>query len=262
VSADAGGPGVGDLVRVDALRELLRTGTGAGVRVGIIDTGVDSAHDDLQGRLKASYDVVVEGGGVQVVARERGVDAVGHGTACAGIIHRLAPDAALYDVRALGSGPTNTGAKLVHGLKFAIEQGWDVINLSLGTNAERLRDPLSKLADLAYYKGVLLIAAKDNHAERAYPAALSSLVAVDMDHFEDPTTFRYHADRITEVEAEGVYVEAPSPGNQRGVFTGTSFACPHVTGLTVRLRQHVPDLTPFQLKTFLHALRENADPGA
>jgi subtilisin family serine protease len=57
--------------------------------------------------------------------------------------------------------------------------------------------------------------------------------------------------------ADGIYVKAPSPGGSYRWFTGTSFACPHITGLVARLKSEIPDLTPFQVKSLLWCLRSN-----
>jgi len=148
--------------------------------------------------------------------------------------------------------------KLLKALDFAIGQEWDILNLSLGTESQYAE--LAMLADDAYYQGMLWVAAKDNKRNKVgYPAGLASVVGVDMDYFEDPLRFRFHPAKVTEIEASGVYVDAPTPDGGWSQFTGTSFACPQVTGIAARLRQHFPDLSPFQLKTALAVLRENQD---
>jgi subtilisin len=156
----------------------------------------------------------------------------------------------------IGQSHSATTGKLLAALEFAVEQEWDILNLSLGTEANYER--IARLADRAWYRGQIWIAAKDNKRHKVgYPAGLASVVGVDMDFFQDPATFRFHPGRETEVEACGVYVEAPTSDGGWQQFTGTSFACPQVTGIAARLREHFPDLTPFQLKTALAALREN-----
>ena len=105
---------------------------------------------------------------------------------------------------------------------------------------------------------MLWIAAKDNKRNKVgYPAGLASVVGVDMDYFEDPSVFRFHSGNVTEIEAGGVYVDAPTPDGGWQQFTGTSFACPQITGIAARLREHFPELSPFELKAALAALRDN-----
>jgi subtilisin family serine protease len=246
-----------DVLSVGRLRECLATGTGKGVKIGILDSGVASDLPVLGGRVVANYEVVEDRHrGTAIVPLERGIDVIEHGTACAYIIHRHAPDAELHSVRVIGQSHGATTGKLLAALEFAVEQDWHILNLSLGTEANYER--IARLADRAWYRGQIWIAAKDNKRHKVgYPAGLASVVGVDMDFFQDPATFRFHPARETEVEACGVYVEAPTSDGGWQQFTGTSFACPQVTGIAARLREHFPDLTPFQLKTALAALREN-----
>lgn len=243
----------------DRLRECLRSGTGKGVRVGILDSGVASEIPELNGRVVANYEVADRRQGRPVVERlEKGVDVIEHGTACAYIIHKHAPDAELHSIRVIGRTHSSTSQRLLAALEFAVEQKWEILNLSLGT--ESSYEELARLADRAYYQGMIWVAAKDNKRNKVgYPAGLASVVGVDMDYFEDPSVFRFYPGRVTEVEACGVYVDAPTPNGGWQQFTGTSFACPQVSGIAARLREHFPDLTPFQLKAALVALRENQD---
>lgn len=243
----------------DRLRECLETGTGKGVRVGILDSGVASGLPELNGRVVSNYEVVERRHGKPSISRlEEGKDVIEHGTACAYIIHQHAPDAEMHSIRVIGASHSSTSQKLLAALEFAVEQQWDILNLSLGT--ESSYEQLARLADQAYYQGMIWIAAKDNKRNKVgYPAGLASVVGVDMDFFEQPSQFRFHAGKVIEVEACGVYVDAPTSNGGWQQFTGTSFACPQVTGIAARLREHFPDLTPFQLKAALASLRENQD---
>lgn len=246
-----------EVVNSGHLRECLASGTGKGVTVGILDSGVASDLPELNGRVLSNYEVVEDRfQGARIVALDKGVDVIEHGTACAYIIHRHAPDAELHSVRVIGQSHSATSSKLLSALEFAVEQRWDILNLSLGTESNY--EKISRLADQAYYGGMIWIAAKDNKRNKVgYPAGLASVVGVDMDYFADPASFRFHSGKVTELEAAGVYVDAPTSDGGRQQYTGTSFACPQITGVAARLREHFPDLTAFQLKTALAALREN-----
>ncbi|MAS92463.1 MAG: serine protease [Verrucomicrobiales bacterium] len=248
-----------DVVDQGRLRECLATGTGKGVKVGILDSGVASSLPELGGKVISNHEVVEVGRGrPRVVSLSAGEDVIEHGTACAYVIHTHAPDAELHSVRVIGRTHSSTSQRLLAALEFAVDQGWDILNLSLGTESNY--ENLARLADKAYYQGMIWVAAKDNKRNKVgYPAGLASVVGVDMDYFEDPLSFRFYPGKVTEVEACGVYVDAPTPDGGWQQFTGTSFACPQVAGIAARLREHFPDLTPFQLKTALAALRENQD---
>ena len=219
----------------------LRTGTGRGVRIGMLDTGVDSDHPDLAGRIAANYEARVDVEHGRVVEVSRGTDHGEHGTACAGILTSLAPDAELHSVQIVGVHPRDSPLKLVAGLRFAVEQRWGIITINAGT--EREHPGLRALVNEAWANGQIVIAAVDNRPEViGYPAAYPNVLAVDMEHFEEPLEFRFHPDAEVEVEAKGIYVEAPCAGGGRRFYTGSSFAAPHVAAMAARLKEGVPEL--------------------
>jgi subtilisin family serine protease len=249
------------------LRAALDEATGRGVCVALLDTGVDSTHPDLQGTVVRSVEVLTQPSlRVQDLPAGLGagqLDPVGHGTACAGIIHELAPEARLVSVRVIGAGAAGTGEQFVRGLQWVLgqcEPKPQVVNLSLGTMEERYATPLRKLVDQAYANDVVLVAAANNMGATSYPAQFASLIAVDNQGFPDPLTFQYQRRRAIEVVARGIYVRAPKAGGGYQLWTGTSFACPHITAVVARLVSINPHLTAFQVKTLLHMLRANRTP--
>jgi subtilisin family serine protease len=252
------------LLDMNRLQDALAQATGAGVHVALLDTGVDVTHPDLQGAVVRSVEVLARSQGVRdlPVAQltPRDLDPVGHGTACAGIIHQLAPQAQLTSVRVIGAGASGTGEQFVAGLRWVLEQQEpqiQVMNLSLGTMQDRFAPPLRQLVDQAYFHDRIVVAAANNMGMTSYPAEFASLIAVDNQSFADPMMFQFHRNRKVEVVARGIYVQAPKSGGGYQLWTGTSFACPHITGLVARLLSLNPRLTPFQVKTLLHALRSN-----
>jgi subtilisin family serine protease len=125
---------------------------------------------------------------------------------------------------------------------------------------ERFAPPLRRLVDQAYANDVMLVAAANNMGATSYPAQFASLIAVDNQGFPDPLMFQYVRGRPIEVVARGIYVRAPKTGGGYQLWTGTSFACPHVSALVARLLSLNPRLTAFQVKTLLHVLRANRTP--
>jgi subtilisin family serine protease len=257
-----------DMLDVQALRTVLAGATGKGINVAILDTGVDATHPDLQSAVVRSVEIVQQE--QRLVARDllagelaaAELDPVGHGTACAGIIHELAPEARLISVRVIGASAVGTGQQFVRGLEWTLDEAQPrihVANLSLGTLQDRFAAPLAHLVDRAYYRGLVLVAAGNNMGVPSYPAVFASLVAVDNESYADPTTFEFHIGRPVELAARGIYVRAPRTGGGYQLWTGTSFACPHITALVARLLSLNPALTPFQIKTLLHVLRSNRD---
>ena len=114
-------------------REWAWGGTaGKGVRVCVLDSGIEHGHP-LVGRVDRSTAIVREDGGIVVREDDAEGDLCGHGTACAGIIRMLAPECELVSVRVLGAGYTGSAKVMLRGLEWAIEQGFDVVNMSLST---------------------------------------------------------------------------------------------------------------------------------
>lgn len=238
------------LFDLDRVRQLLDEATGAGVKVGILDTGVDSRHPAFGGSVRASFEV---GEDAEIRKLVDGRDPVAHGTACAGIIHKLAPDADLFSVEVMNPSQKNSPEKLIAGLRLALEQGWDVVNLSAGLG--RFDQGLFEILEEAFYQNVIVVVAKANEPNQiGYPAMLSNVIAVDMDFFEDPLGLSYREGERVEIEANGIYIEAPVPDGEFRSFTGTSFACPNVSAIAARLRESIPGLTPFQFRTILAEL--------
>ncbi|MBI1901191.1 MAG: S8 family serine peptidase [Planctomycetia bacterium] len=257
-AAPAPATAVDDLISADRLRRLLAEGNGAGVKVAVIDTGVEASHPHLENCVKGCYEVVRRGMNFACQPCAP-VDHVGHGTACAGIIHSYARQADIYSVRVIGQNASGTGDQFLAGLAWAIEQKMDVVNLSLGTTQRRFHGTLHDLADRAYFQGTILVAAANNYQQASFPAVFASLIAVDNQSFPDPLAFRYHLGRPIEVEAQGIYVRAPTVGGKYQLWTGTSFACPHISAIVARLRSVLPTVTPFQVKTLLWCLRGNLE---
>ena len=116
-------------------------------------------------------------------------DVSGHGTACAGIVRSIAPEARISSVRVLGSNFTGSGAVLLGGLRYAIEQGFDVINMSLSTTKKPFASVLHELADSAYFKRTVLVASAHNMPVESYPWRFSSVISVGSHEEQDPLAF-------------------------------------------------------------------------
>lgn len=235
-----------------------RSATGKGVSVAVIDSGIDTAHPDLAGRIVDSVEARLENKKVVFDPSEAG-DSAGHGTACAGIIVSIAPDVELHSIKVLGPGGLGDGLAFLAGLEWAIKQRYRVINLSLGTTKPQFFAPLHDLLDRAYQAGCIVVAAANNLPQPSFPSVFSSsLISVIKNEEHDPMKFGFHYGRIIELTAPGVNIRTAWPGGGYRNLTGNSFACPHIVGVIAKLLEAHPGLTPFQTKSALYSIaRQN-----
>jgi subtilisin len=230
--------------------------TGAGVRVAIVDSGVERDHPDVGGRLVESVEVEMEGDQPAVVPSD-GTDLFGHGTACAGIIVGMAPEVDLVSVRVLGADLRGKGAAFASALEYVIDTGVDVANLSLSSKSEALLPVFRDLADAAYFRRLVLVSAVNNVSGPSYPSLFSSVISVAAHSERDPWCFFYNPQPPVEFGAWGLDVPVAWRSGGHSIGTGNSFAAPHITALVALILSKHPELTPFEVKAILAAVANN-----
>ncbi|MBA3565962.1 MAG: S8 family serine peptidase [Actinobacteria bacterium] len=234
--------------------------TGEGVRVCILDSGVDAAHP-LVGELESAVTVSLDEDENVVVAEDVEGDLAGHGTACAGIVRALAPECSIASIRVLGKGFTGSGLILLAGLRYAVEQGFHVINMSLSTTKKPFAAALHDLADSAYFQRSVLVASAHNMPVESYPWRFSSVLSVGSHEEEDPFTFFYNPSPPVEFFGRGVRVRAAWIGGKSVTASGNSFATPHLAAICALILSKHPELTPFQVKNVLYLTASNVGGG-
>jgi subtilisin len=235
--------------------------TGKGIRVCILDSGVEGGHP-LVGELAGAVTVSVDEDENPVVDEDTEGDLAGHGTACAGIVRSIAPECSLYSVRVLGAGFTGSGPVLLAGLQYAVEQGFELINMSLSTTKKQFAGLLHDLADNAYFRRSMLVASAHNMPVESYPWKFSSVISVGSHEQNDPLAFFYNPNPPVEFFGRGVGVEVAWPGGSKIKASGNSFATPHITGISALILSKHPELIPFQLKSVLFLTATNVGGGA
>jgi subtilisin family serine protease len=236
------------------LAELHRVSTGRGVRVALIDSGVDSRHPDLADQVELGENFV----------DEQDPPPEAHGTAVAGVIAAragngigiagVAPGARLMALRACwetagpggGEGARCSSFTLAKALNFAILHDARIINLSLGGPADRL---LQTLVESAADRGATVVGAADPSRPDGFPAAAPGVLAV--------ATAAGGAREGT-LRAPGADVPSCLPGARWGFVSGTSYAAAHVSGLAALLVQLRPHAGPGELRHYLMTTTSSA----
>lgn len=232
--------------------------TGAGVRVCVIDSGIDGGHPLVGGAVSLYAAEEVDG---RWLVRPEDTDApsdvAGHGTACAGIIRSLAPDCELVSVRVLSRNLRGNGDALITALEWAVQQRFPLINVSLSSRKEVLKERLHDLADTAFFAGVSLISSAHNSPVVSYPWRFPSVISVGSHDLGDPEYLELNPDPPVDFFASGVNVSVAWPGGSTKVVSGNSFATPHITGLCARIVEKHPEFRTPQLRHVLAAVADN-----
>lgn len=240
-------------IRADAVH---RWATGKGVLVAIVDTGVETAHPDLQGRIVRSVNFV--DGGERTFTQDR------HGTAIAGVIGAradntlgifgIAPEAPLLAIKACSHATPSTSEatcsswSLAKAVDFAILQGAQVINLSLAGPTDAL---LARLLTRAVSQRIVVVASVLATAPTGgFPASLESVLAVDSADHARPEPAAASR-RLGPLHAPGREIVTTVPQATYDFLSGSSLAAAHVSGLAALLLERAPHLTPAEVQGLL-----------
>jgi subtilisin len=237
-------------------REALAHGRGKGVRIAIIDSGVEADHPQLAG-IKLADDLHLVETGIQIEVKPGdGSDLFGHGTAIAAIIRKMAPEAEMGSFRVLGESLASRTVIIREGVRQAIERGYHILNCSFGCGLLEHIFQYKDWIDEAYLKGIHIVAACNNYdfTKPEWPGYFPSVITVNMARFDDDNTFFYKPGHLVEFAARGVGVTLPWNHHSVKEVSGSSFAAPIMTGLLGRLISLMPALSPLEAKALLHRL--------
>lgn len=221
--------------RIDATRAQSSGFTGNGIKVAVLDTGIDYNHPDLKANYLGGYDFVN--------ADNDPMDDHSHGTHVAGTVAALnneigvlgaAPHAGLYAVKVADSSGSCSYSNIIAGINWAVNNNANIITMSLGGTSSS--STLQNACDSAYSKGVVLVGAAGNSGGAViYPAAYSSVIAVSaVDSTNTSPSWSCYGPQV-ELAAPGVSIKSTMPGGLYGYKSGTSMATPHVTGTVALL---------------------------
>jgi subtilisin family serine protease len=239
------------------VREELGGATGRGIRVAVVDSGWDrSIGDD---RVLPGVGFVDPDDDFALARNDDDQDVLGHGTACADVILSVAPDARIVPVKVFGKVLETSPGTLRAALLWAIEEGVQVINVSLGTRLEGTLHPLYHACEMARQAGIIIVAAGHNANDWSYPAIFENVIGVSAAKFDSPYHFRYRPEHAMECEAWGVERPVLWIGGERVVRHGTSFAAPSVAGIVAMILERHPGATLEQVREMLSRFALSVD---
>ena len=226
------------------------------IRIAIVDSGIDASHSGVG-------DVA---GGIHIQIREEGevlflddyADCTGHGTACAGIIRKKAPDAMLYSVRIFDDSLLADGRVLIAAIQWCIDNEMDMVNLSLGTTDVTFKASLQKICRKAVDAGVILVVAENNDGGESYPAVFPEVIGVTGGAIYEVDGFYYRKGQRIECVARGDEQRVCWLNGKHIMTGGNSFASPHITGIAAGLLKQHPKCSVQTVRLLLQekALRE------
>ena len=222
----------------------MASGTGKGVRVAVIDSGVHATHPHIGGVA----------GGVTIGdnGNEPGyTDLVGHGTAVMAAIKEKAPDAEYFAVRVFHTSLRTTVDLLLRAIDWSLANRIDVINLSLGTTNPAHRERFAPAIARALKRGSILVSARDADGVPALPGSMAGVIGVELD-WECPRE-EYYCKESPEglvVTASGYPRSLPGVPPARNLH-GISFAVANATGFVVRACEGLADRSPAAIRAAL-----------
>lgn len=231
--------------------------TGDGIKVAVIDSGVDRSHPDLFGQVAGGYDFVNDD--------TLPMDDNGHGTHVAGTIAAItgnevgvigvAPKVSIYALKVLDASGSGNFSNIIAALQWCIDNGIQITNNSYGssTNPGLSVETAFISAETA---GILNIAAAGNEGNRkgtgdsvGYPAAYDSVVAVAATDSNNVRAYFSSTGPKVEISAPGVSINSTIPNNSYATYSGTSMASPHVAGVAALVKFANPSWTPDQIRS-------------
>ncbi len=230
--------------------------TGRGIKVAVVDSGIDATHPKI-GRIAGGVELCMGPNGQVIQGLDR-FDGAGHGTACAGIIRRKAPEVDLYSIRIFGESLSADGRALVAAIRWATAKGMDVVNLSLGTTEVSFRDAIAEACSEAVKEGVILVSAEHNDGLESYPACLTEVIGVTGGRAYGRYGYSYRPGEMIECVARGDEQRVCWSEGREIMMGGTSYAAPHIAGLIALIREVHPGAT---LEEVREILRSNAVEG-
>jgi subtilisin family serine protease len=229
-------------------------GTGRGVRIAVLDSGVNPRFPLLQNRVGAVYNCQKEGESLRIdeMRPDENSDRTGHGSYVESCIRKVAPDARIDHFRVLDADNNTSGTLLCYVLDHVVEQGYHIVHLSLGTRTESHVPWLVGITKRAYERHTSIVAAASNVGSTVYPSKFPYCISCDATSAEHPLQVRFRPHSVIEFSGWGINVPVEGPNNVIEQLTGSSYAAAHITGLAARVVEILGGTpSPLDVKTTL-----------
>ncbi len=251
-----------NLGKVDAFAQINGSAplaTGSGIVVAVLDTGASFSHPDLQGHYLTGYNALDPAALPWDVADGTTNLEVGHGTMVAGLIARLAPNAAILPIRVLNGDGNGTLLTLVQGIHYANTHGARVINMSFSCSIKS--GALNDALDEAEQMGIVLVAAAgNNNLDQALAPAVSrgtlAVGAVEADNTKSPFS---NFGSFVRVVAPGGSIRSTFSDGGYATWSGTSFSTPFVSAEAALILSVAPALTSSQVSDCIRGTAHSVD---
>ncbi|WP_051330871.1 S8 family peptidase [Aneurinibacillus terranovensis] len=242
---------------------------GSGIRVGVLDTGIDYTHPALRGRVAGGYNIIAQNRNFR--------DDNGHGTHIAGTIASanaraglfgVAPLASLYGIKVMDHNGSGRVSDTIKGIEWAIDNKIQVLNMSLGSS--KYSQAFEQATRMAFQRGVIMVASAGNEGKRDrivnnidYPARFPWVISVGaVDRNMKRASFSSTGNRL-DIMAPGVDIRSTWLGGGYKTESGTSMSAAHVSGSAALLMSLHPNMQSsmakryfMQLQSRMGALRE------
>jgi Subtilase family/FlgD Ig-like domain len=230
---------------------------GSGSKVAVIDAGINFNHPGLEGAALSGYDFIDND---TYAFDEPGGIVSGHGTFVAGVVHLVAPEAQIVSYRVADAAGEGEGFSLAKAIERAVDDGCDVINISLVLTEEHLavKDAIA----YAVSQGVLVVAAAGNGSDQfpVFPAADPNAVGVAaIDSLLVLADYSSYGSAV-DICAPGSWIYSPYQGDLYAWWSGTSFAAPFVSGEAALLIQRAPYINLAGLRSAIISTGINLNP--
>ena len=179
-----------------------------------------------------------------LIANEKFSDEVGHGTACAGIIKKIAKDSEIYSIKIFKDESLSCNLKvLIESIKWAVDNGMNIINLSMGTTGEINVCKLYDACEYAKSKNVIIVASDTNENIVSYPSVFLNVIGVTGGKITGKYSYHYESKSLIPFIARGDRQKLAWANNDYIFLGGTSFATPHITAIIALILESNPDIT-------------------